>query len=252
MKSELQIRELHKNIPYVPGVYMLTNPTNGKRYIGSSVDLHSRYFTFLSSSYSGWYSGAEGKDSLREAILATPPHLWIYSILEFCEIDDLEERENYYIDLFNTIKDGYNKVYSHRNPISKNSRRYRVDGATLKKMYNCYSSFKDTIHYYYYKQGIEFTDDDIRKEFDMEKVYYKKQSAIDKNNGEPVRINCDILTLNKLPYEKITLDEIVWIPRDLGLMLKKRNLTKTLWMMWTFYMLNYPQLKKWLKNIKTT
>ena len=250
MKSELQIRELHKNIPYVPGVYMLTNPTNGKRYIGSSVDLHNRYFTFLSSSYSGWYSGAEGKDSLREAILATPPHLWIYSILEFCEIDDLEERENYYIDLFNTIKDGYNKVYSHRNPISKNSRRYRVDGATLKKMYNCYSSFKDTIPYYYYKQGIEFTDDDIRKEFDMEKVYYKKQSAIDKNNGEPVRINCNILTLNKLPYEEITLDEIIWIPRDLGLMLKKEKPNKNIVDDVDFLYAKLTSIKKMVKKYK--
>ena len=141
-------------------------------------------------------------------------------------------------------------MYSHRNPISKNSRRYRVDGATLKKMYNCYSSFKDTIHYYYYKQGIEFTDDDIRKEFDMEKVYYKKQSAIDKNNGEPVRINCNILTLNKLPYEKITLDEIIWIPRDLGLMLKKEKPNKNIVDDVDFLYAKLTSIKKMVKKYK--
>ena len=227
MKSESQVREIHRSIPHVPGVYMLINPTNNKKYIGSSIDLYNRYYTFLSSARSGYYSGTDGKDSLREDILKTPPYLWCYSILEFCEINELEERENYYIDLFNSIEEGYNKVYSHRNPISNDSLSLRIDGATLTKMRNCYSNFKSNIRDYYnlnkYYQGPRLSEKDMYSEFKMEEVYNKKQYYIEKNHGNPVRCNYDILTLRKKPNEKLILNDIIWIPKELGILLLKRN-----------------------------
>ena len=76
------------------------------------------------------------------------------------------------------------------------------------------------------------------------------QSAIDKNNGEPVRINCNILTLNKLPYEKITLDEIIWIPRDLGLMLKKEKPNKNIVDDVDFLYAKLTSIKKMVKKYK--
>ena len=41
------------------------------------------------------------------------------SILEICDLDELNAKETYYIRKYNTVDDGYNILYSNGNNIKK-------------------------------------------------------------------------------------------------------------------------------------
>ena len=84
------------------GIYMWTSPS-GKKYIGQSIDLVKRYNQFLNFNHR--YGGKKINDA------RTKYHTideWSYKVLERCGIDDLDERERYYIALYDTMNNGYN------------------------------------------------------------------------------------------------------------------------------------------------
>ena len=79
------------------GIYMWTSPS-GKKYIGQSTDLVKRYNSFLrfNCSYGGVkINNARKKYHNRDE--------WTYVVLERCDIDALDERERYYIALYDTM-----------------------------------------------------------------------------------------------------------------------------------------------------
>jgi group I intron endonuclease len=85
------------------GIYRWINKINGKSYVGSSIDLAGR----LSIYYSLSSLKREGKGSIiiRRALLKYGYYNFSLEILEYCEIDVLIAREQYYIDL---LKPEYN------------------------------------------------------------------------------------------------------------------------------------------------
>ena len=84
------------------GIYMWTSPS-GKSYIGQAVDLDKRKSNFLS--FGTRYAGSKINNARRKY---SNIQYWTYAILEYCDIDDLDEREEYYISLYNTMRKGYN------------------------------------------------------------------------------------------------------------------------------------------------
>lgn len=80
------------------GVYLWTNKVNGKKYIGSSVDLAKRLKNYFNISYL-----KEFKDIMLiyKALLAHGFDNFRLDILEHCKPSDLIKREQYYIDLLN-------------------------------------------------------------------------------------------------------------------------------------------------------
>ena len=84
------------------GIYMWTSPS-GKSYIGQAVDLDKRKSNFLS--FGTRYAGSKINNARRKY---NNIQYWTYAILEYCDIDDLDEREEYYISLYNTMRKGYN------------------------------------------------------------------------------------------------------------------------------------------------
>ena len=84
------------------GIYMWTSPS-GKSYIGQSVDLQKRKCAFLRF---GDIYGGEKINCARKKY--NHKSLWNYKVLEYCGIDKLDERERYYIELYDTINNGYN------------------------------------------------------------------------------------------------------------------------------------------------
>lgn len=90
----------------VSGIYQIKNLVNGKIYIGQSVDIRTRWWqhksqlrlnkhinTYLQNSWNKY-----GEDNFE------------FSVIEFCEIDKLDEREIYWINKKNTLNPiyGYN------------------------------------------------------------------------------------------------------------------------------------------------
>ena len=84
------------------GIYMWTSPS-GKKYIGQSTQLDIRKRNFLQKSYA--YGGVKINNARKSY-----PNLndWKYKVIEYCGIDELDERERYYITLYDTINNGYN------------------------------------------------------------------------------------------------------------------------------------------------
>ena len=84
------------------GIYMWTSPS-GKKYIGQSTDLVKRYNAFLR--FNKHYAG-DKIDNARSKYNNADD--WTYIVLERCGIDELDEREIYYIGLYDTMNNGYN------------------------------------------------------------------------------------------------------------------------------------------------
>lgn len=83
------------------GIYKITNP-KGKIYIGQSIDIERRF---------GEYQDLRAcKDSkkLYYSLTKYEPKNHIFEVLEECEERFLEEREVYYINLYNSIQKGLN------------------------------------------------------------------------------------------------------------------------------------------------
>lgn len=94
-----------KNIPRRSGIYRITNTKNGKVYIGQSVDVYTRLQSHCRSLSAGYHCNSH----LQRAWDKYGHDAFTADILEFCNADELYEREIYYIAQYNTFGgDGYN------------------------------------------------------------------------------------------------------------------------------------------------
>jgi len=95
------------------GVYRLNNLINGKSYIGSSVDLSTRFRIYYSLN-SLKRKINKGSSAIYSAILKYGYNNYSLNILEYCEPNILIIREQYYIDL---LKPEYNILQTAGNKL---------------------------------------------------------------------------------------------------------------------------------------
>lgn len=94
------------------GIYRWTNLINGKSYVGSSICLRNRFGVYYSKT-SIFTILKKGSSSIYTALLKYGCSNFKLDILEYCDIQIILEREQYYLDL---LKPEYNlkKVASSR------------------------------------------------------------------------------------------------------------------------------------------
>lgn len=83
------------------GIYKITNTINGKMYIGQSVDITRRWRQ---------HKNSELDYPLYKAFKKYGIENFIFEILEECSITMLNERERYYIQLYDSCRCGYNQT----------------------------------------------------------------------------------------------------------------------------------------------
>lgn len=77
------------------GIYSITNKKTGQKYIGQSIDIHRRWKEHVN---------AKNNSYIHSEIQKYGRHNFIFKVEEECAIDDLNEREIYYINKYNTYE----------------------------------------------------------------------------------------------------------------------------------------------------
>ena len=90
-----------------PGIYKLTSLENGMTYIGKSTDVKKRIADHFKSSI-GIKSIAD--QAVHHAILKEGFWNWTIEVIQYCDKDELNEKEKYYIEFFKAQEYGYNKT----------------------------------------------------------------------------------------------------------------------------------------------
>lgn len=89
------------------GIYKITNIENGKCYIGKSTNVKKRLQDHFKSSV-GITSIAD--QAVHHAILKDGIWNWTIEIITYCDKEQLNELEKYYIEFFKAQTYGYNKI----------------------------------------------------------------------------------------------------------------------------------------------
>ena len=90
-----------------PGIYKLTSLENGMSYIGKSTDVKKRIADHFKSAV-GIKSIAD--QAVHHAILKEGFWNWTIEVIRYCDKDELNDLEKYYIEFFKTQDFGYNKT----------------------------------------------------------------------------------------------------------------------------------------------
>ena len=113
---------------YKSGIYLLTNLLNKDKYVGQSIDLGKRFTKYFTLSY------LKNRNTLviSRALIKYGYANFSISILEYCDKDILNEKEQYYMDIikpvYNTLKiAGSSSGYKHTQE-SKDKRSLNLKG----------------------------------------------------------------------------------------------------------------------------
>lgn len=109
------------------GIYKIENQINHKIYIGQSIEIERRWQKHLN---------AQDDFIIHQAIRKYGKENFIFSILEECDMLELDNRENYWINQYNSlIPNGYNMIAGGSNGAGLAKGRpvnqYNLDGLLL-------------------------------------------------------------------------------------------------------------------------
>jgi group I intron endonuclease len=86
------------------GIYKITNNKNGKVYIGQSQNMYMRWNQHRTALKSGHHSNREMQADWNKFSRS-----FRWDVVEYCSLKELNEREKYWIEKYNSIEEGYNQ-----------------------------------------------------------------------------------------------------------------------------------------------
>lgn len=113
-----------KKIPNKPGVYVMTNKQNGRRYFGHSADLQQRakrwrylykYWRSYGSHYATKYNGKGINNALKEDFRKYSESDWVFEIVVYCTCSQdawtierhlIQSERNLYNEIYNDKETG--------------------------------------------------------------------------------------------------------------------------------------------------
>lgn len=168
------------------GIYKITNKKNGKVYIGQSANIERRFKEHCHQNKS--------RISVDKAIFEEGIENFSFEVIEVCSIEELNDKETFWIIKYDAVNSGYNKTYGgNQQSIGSNNGRTKLtehDVAEIRAAYNNHERRKDV--YERYKDRISFSgfaaiwDGTTWNHVNMEvyteenRTYYMKQAT----NGE--------------------------------------------------------------------
>lgn len=138
----------------IQGIYIIKNKVNDKVYVGQSVDINRRWYQHC---YSAENESANDHNSkLHYAMKKLGKSNFYYEILEVVKPKELlNDREIYWIDYYNSFKNGYNgsiggDLYGKCSEGSSNGRAKLVeeDVINIRRLYNQHIPFREVYNLY--------------------------------------------------------------------------------------------------------
>lgn len=139
------------------GIYKITNVVNNKVYIGQSVDIDRRW---IQHQHCAFWAGKANKlyycdlyKAMREFGLSNFKH----EVIEECAIECLDEREEYWIQYYNSFENGYNMTHGGENHRGESHGKSQFTDEEVYEIRELYASgaIKSTDAYeLYYKDRI--------------------------------------------------------------------------------------------------
>ena len=86
------------------GIYKITSPS-GRIYIGQSINIKKRFNSYLT------LTNCSGQTKLYNSLLKYTPEKHIFEIIEECEISELNNRERYNQEFYESVEKGLNCMY---------------------------------------------------------------------------------------------------------------------------------------------
>lgn len=103
------------------GIYKITNLTNGKVYVGQSQNIFMRRKQHFTQLRRGVHENKQMQEDWNHNNRG-----FRWDVIEYCPIEKLNEREQYWITTLNTIQGGYNCGWiPYRR---RNSKKRKVKG----------------------------------------------------------------------------------------------------------------------------
>lgn len=128
-----------ENLPEKSGIYMVINLINDKKYIGQSINIKQRFITNHQYDFNN-PKNSSYNTKFYQALRKYGWNNFAVLVLEQCDKNQLDEREIYYIDKYNTFKEGYNSTIGgqywtskiHSQEIEEKRRQTREKNQSLK------------------------------------------------------------------------------------------------------------------------
>lgn len=128
---------MRKEQEAICGIYLITNKINGKKYVGQSTDILYRWSQHIS-----YINKLHHKSLLKSAFQHYGVDNFNFEIIEICSPEELDDKEKYYINKYNTYylaknSNGYNMTLggNGQNGYGKSVKQYDLDGNFI-RIYN--------------------------------------------------------------------------------------------------------------------
>lgn len=214
------------NIPRnIIGIYKIENLINNKIYIGQSVDIRERLYKHIWNSISS--KDSRYNSPLYSAIRKYGKENFDFSILEILDIEKdkskerLNEREIYFIDKFNSYRDGYNLTEGGNSTLNSYGEKNSKAKLTEKEVYNIRERYKNLENirdaYEDYKNKISFSQfEDIFYGCSWKNTHYdvytkenkEKRKKVDKKNNKSLTDEQALKIINLLENSELSLRKI--------------------------------------------
>ena len=193
------------------GIYKITKKSNGKSYIGQSNDIKRRINEHQ----------AKRDLAIDQAIQKYGINAFDYEVLEECSLEELDEKERYWIQYFNTYKGfGYNCNEGGGDSRGENNGRTKLTNQDVAYIRECYDLHKRRKEVYeQFKDRISFdsfaaiwdgrTWKDIKQEvYTEENKDYYMYHATDGGNSDFASLADDEVVKCRTRYMTETAKEI--------------------------------------------
>lgn len=194
------------------GIYKITNKDNNKVYIGQSTNLERRYKEhFEWNNKSNQYIDLLIKDLGKEK--------FSYEIIELCDSNELDEKEKYWINYYQSFYEGYNKTKGgngdfHGNPKLtiedvcniRTAYNNKEDRQKIFLLYNDKISFDGFCHVW---EGSRWRDIMPEVYTEENKKYHQNKSRFTKGEGHPsAKLTNEEVIKIRTRYQNETAEEI--------------------------------------------